>query len=170
VAYGNVAVNLSPSQLWAHRFAETVIETVERFGLTPADVSFELTESSALADEETAKAVLNTLAQAGFDIALDDFGTGYASLAHIREYPFTDIKIDRSFITEIGSNGQDGKIADAAIHIAHILDRRIIAEGVETAAQLKWLQNNKCDYAQGYLFSRALEPDDFCDFLKKSRL
>jgi diguanylate cyclase (GGDEF)-like protein/PAS domain S-box-containing protein len=152
---GRVAVNVTGPQLLDRDFMAETLEMLRRHGLRPADLELELTETILLGRAaERIDAVLREFSRLGVTLALDDFGTGYASLAHLSRLPIDRLKIDRSFVQGIGGAG--GVIARTIVGLAHSLDMEAIAEGVETAEQLAFLEAAGCDAAQGYLFARPL--------------
>jgi diguanylate cyclase (GGDEF)-like protein/PAS domain S-box-containing protein len=148
------AVNLSPRQLASPDVVERVTRALERTGLAPHRLTVEITETAVLEDVEEAVRVLERLKQLGLQVAVDDFGTGYASLGYLKRLPVDCVKIDRSFVTEVGAGGEDAKIAAAVIGLAAALDLKVIAEGIETQAQRQALIDLGCRYGQGYLFAR----------------
>jgi EAL domain-containing protein (putative c-di-GMP-specific phosphodiesterase class I) len=111
-------------------------------------------------------AVLEKLKQRGMGIAIDDFGTGYSSLAYLKRFPLTTLKIDRSFVQDIAANEYDAAIAGAVIALAHGLHLSVVAEGVETEAQMRYLDGCGCHQMQGYFLSRPLPPDAFVAWMK----
>jgi EAL domain-containing protein (putative c-di-GMP-specific phosphodiesterase class I) len=108
---------------------------------------------------------LKQLRQKGISVALDDFGTGYSSLAYLKNIPITTLKIDKLFIDDISSDDSNTTLTDSIISLGHKIGLTIVAEGVETTDQLKYLENNKCDMIQGYLFSKPLPPEDISKLL-----
>ncbi len=124
---------------------------VQHGGLEPYRLTLEITESALLRDPEEVRAALLELKALGVRLAMDDFGSGYASLAYLRQLPLDRIKIDRSFITHLGSSRRDEKLVRAAIDLGHSLEAEVLAEGVETLEQLQWLRENGCDLVQGNL-------------------
>jgi EAL domain-containing protein (putative c-di-GMP-specific phosphodiesterase class I) len=151
-----MAVNLSAMQL-QHAELPTLIDSVLReAGLVPADLELELTEGAAMQDPQRAIAVLQSLHQRGLRVSIDDFGTGHSSLSYLKRFRAYKLKIDQSFVRDIGIDADDRAIVSAIIHMASSLGLQTIAEGVETEAQLRFLRQQGCDEAQGYLFSRPL--------------
>ncbi|MDB5800708.1 MAG: diguanylate cyclase [Rhodocyclales bacterium] len=151
-----VAVNISGRQFMEGDLDGDVIKALADNDV-PADLlELELTESSLMANTERTIAILQTLKQQGVQISIDDFGTGYSSLAYLRRFPIDKLKIDIAFIREVTNNPDDAVIALAIIRMAHSLRLDVIAEGVETAAQLAYLRRHRCDQIQGYYFSRPL--------------
>jgi diguanylate cyclase (GGDEF)-like protein/PAS domain S-box-containing protein len=148
-----VAVNVSGRQLMAGNFVDVVSDVLDRTSLDPALLTLELTESTLIDDAITVAPLLHELRSLGVNLALDDFGTGYSSLTYLRTFPFNVIKIDRSFIRNVGTEQDDTAIAAAVIGLADDLGLVVIAEGVETAEQLAALRQLECHYVQGYLFA-----------------
>ncbi|WP_426210266.1 putative bifunctional diguanylate cyclase/phosphodiesterase [Massilia sp. TWP1-3-3] len=160
-----VAVNLSARQFVLGDLAELVAAILSEIGLSPGDLELELTESLVMNDVERGIGVLGALKQLGVRIAVDDFGTGYSSLAYLRRLPIDVLKIDRSFVSDIGSGDGDAIVA-AIIALAHTLKLKVVAEGVETVEQLDYLRVNQCDEMQGYYFSKAVCADAFAELLR----
>jgi diguanylate cyclase (GGDEF)-like protein/PAS domain S-box-containing protein len=155
----DIAVNLSARQA-AHRdLPASIAEVLTRTGLDPVHLRLEITESVLVEESATAIATLEALSEIGVRLVLDDFGTGYSSLAYLNRFPFDALKIDRSFIDALGIEQERTAIVEAIIGMARALSLDVIAEGVESEVQLSELRRLGCDYAQGYLFSRALPPE-----------
>ena len=134
-------------------------------GLAPQQLSLELTESALIDGNPTTEASLQRLRELGVRIGLDDFGTGFSSLAYLKRFPISFLKIDRSFVDGLGSDEDDSAIVRATIALAKGLNLRVVAEGVETREQLAMLTELQCDLAQGYLFSRPVDADKFETYL-----
>ncbi|MES2128595.1 MAG: EAL domain-containing protein [Pseudomonadota bacterium] len=164
-----VAVNLSALQFQRGDLAESIRATMARYQLAQHYLEFELTESSVMGEPRQAQEKLLALKALGAQLALDDFGTGYSSLAYLQLFPFDFVKIDRAFVTNITSNPGDAAIVTAVIAMAHSLNLKVVAEGVETQAQLRFLRARHCDEMQGYLFSRPLPADGFATLLEADR-
>jgi diguanylate cyclase (GGDEF)-like protein len=151
-----VAVNLSARQF----LDETLVKLVERVlaqtGLAPSALELEITESLIMQSPDQTQRMLRALRELGVTLTMDDFGTGYSSLAYLRRFPVDSIKIDRSFINGVPGEADGESITQAVIAMAHSLNLRAIAEGVETAEQLEFLRRHGCDEIQGYFFSRPL--------------
>ncbi len=160
LAAGTMAVNLSARQLRQMDLAQKVGRILRETGLAPADLELEITESSLMDNLATAATVLSGLEHLGIRIAVDDFGTGYSSLGYLKSFPLHCLKIDRSFIRDIPGDDNDTAIVRTIIALADTLGLTVVAEGVETEAQLAYLRANRCDQAQGYLFSRPLPPGE----------
>lgn len=164
-----IAVNLSVRQLQVKGLAETVKHIVEEYGINPALLEFELTESMLMIDPESAVDILRDIKSYGISLSVDDFGTGYSSLAYLKRFPLDALKIDRAFIKDITSNHEDAAITRAVIVLAHELGLKVIAEGVETVDQLERLVAYGCDQMQGYLFSKPVTRDECAAMVKASR-
>ena len=164
-----VAVNISARQLLYEGFVDTVAQIISHTGIDPNVLELEITESIVMENLKIAKGVLHRLRDLGVHLALDDFGTGYSSLSYLHNFPVSKLKIDRSFITQAETNPENKNLVNAIINIAKSLSVDLVAEGVETQGQLKWLQNQKCQLGQGFLFFRPLCADDI-EQLLTSRL
>ena len=151
-----VAVNISPKQFAIPGLASTILQALTTSGLAPQRLELEITESIFIADPERTLAALHSLRELGVRIALDDFGTGYSSLQYLRSFPFDKVKIDRSFVTDLGSGGTGHAMIRAITTLADALGMETLAEGVEEIAQFDVLAREGCHYVQGYLFSRPV--------------
>ena len=149
-----VAVNVSAVQLYNPDFVQQLHQILLDTGLSPRRLEIEITETALVRDFNRALAMLRQIKALGGAIALDDFGTGYSSLSNLRAFPFDRIKIDRSFIKAVHSNPQAATIVRAVLGLGKGLGLPVIAEGVETAAELQFLQDENCDEVQGYLLGR----------------
>ena len=164
-----VAVNLSARQ-FQQRDLDSVIAVILDETKVDADLlELELTESMLMKDPEEAVATLEALRAYGVALAVDDFGTGYSSLAYLQRFPLDALKIDRAFIRDISTKPDDASIAVAIITLAHSLKLKVIAEGVETEAQLNFLRAHGCDEMQGYYFSPALSVESCTRALTEGR-
>jgi diguanylate cyclase (GGDEF)-like protein len=155
-----VAVNVSPRDLLDSRFPEEVEELLERHDVDPEDLELEITENTAITDLPRARTVLAQLSQLGVGLAVDDFGAGNSSLAYIRRLPITGLKIDRSLISRMRFREDDAAIVDSTIRLAHALDLKVTAEGVETEGCCAYLAEVGCELAQGFLFGRAMSSEE----------
>ncbi len=164
-----VAVNLSGRQLEMENLFAIVKAALDESGLEPAYLELELTESYLMRNPEGAIATLSRLKAIGVRISVDDFGTGYSSLAYLKRFPLDTVKVDRSFIQNIVMDSDDAAITRAVISMAHSLKLDVIAEGVETEAQLGLLIANNCDAIQGYYFSRPVDADTLATMLREDR-
>ncbi len=161
-----MAVNLSSRQLYQANFPELVIETLETTGLSPGQLKLEITESSMMTNIDLASYHLRELVNYGIKTAIDDFGTGYSSLSYLHRLPINSLKVDRSFIININTSKPDLEMARIITLLGHNMNMDVIAEGVETTAQLDLLHSINCDHAQGYLFSRPLPPLEMQKFIQ----
>ncbi|MCJ0973690.1 EAL domain-containing protein [Pseudomonas sp. PS1] len=154
-----VSVNLSARQFADGRLAQRISAILASSGIAPNRLELELTESILMQDVAEAMRILDSLKQLGPSIAIDDFGTGYSSLNYLKQFPIDVLKIDRSFVDGLPEGEQDAQIARAIIAMAHSLRLSVIAEGVETQAQLDFLQAHGCDEVQGFLLGRPMAAD-----------
>jgi diguanylate cyclase (GGDEF)-like protein len=164
-----MSVNVSGCQLRDDDWVETVADTLRETGLSSACLDLEITETSIVREDPKTISALTRLSEMGVGIVLDDFGTGYSSLTHLRGLPINRIKIDRSFVSEITEQGEGGALAGAIVSLAHSLQLEVVAEGVETEAQAKFLRSGGCDEVQGYLFSRPVPAEEFVRFLTRDK-
>jgi EAL domain-containing protein (putative c-di-GMP-specific phosphodiesterase class I) len=148
-----VAVNLSMRQFQRDDFVETVARVLEETGLEPKYLDLEITESITMQNVERTVKMLHELKNLGVQISLDDFGTGYSSLSYLKHFPLHMLKIDQSFVRDITTDSDDAAICSSIIALAHSLQLKVIAEGVEEEAQLAYLMEHGCVEMQGYLFS-----------------
>jgi EAL domain-containing protein (putative c-di-GMP-specific phosphodiesterase class I) len=156
----SVAVNVSPRQLMVPGFAENVMDLLARYQLRAADVELELTESVFVGDVDAVCRVLAPLRQAGMKLSLDDFGTGYSSLSSLYRLPVDTIKIDHSFVRDLGNRRSAEIMARSIVALAKALRKRVVAEGVETDSQRDHLLRLDCDELQGYLYGRPMPPEE----------
>jgi len=156
LAAPRVAVNLSARQFVGDTLIDDLVAALTHHGVAPSDLEVELTESVLMADPERANQLLHQLHAMGVSISIDDFGTGYSSLSYLKRFPAQTVKIDRSFISGLPSDGDDIAITQAVIAMSHSLGLKVVAEGVETAEQLALLRKLGCDEAQGYLLGRPM--------------
>ncbi|WP_374564519.1 putative bifunctional diguanylate cyclase/phosphodiesterase [Ideonella sp.] len=149
-----VAVNISPRQFNHPDFLATVRDTLRDTGVNPAQIELEITEGSVMNDAEASIAQLHALREMGLQLAIDDFGTGYASLSYLRRFPLNRLKVDRSFVNQLGAAAHDNTIVRTVIELAHSLGLSVTAEGVETVEQEALLRGWSCDVIQGFLHSK----------------
>ena len=161
-----VAVNLSAKQFGQYHLDEVIASTLLDTGLDPRWLELEITESTIMKDAEKNTAILQRFKEMGISLAIDDFGTGYSSLSYLKLFPLTRLKIDRAFVRDITTNPDDAAIARIIIDIASTLKLSVIAEGVETRAQMQFLSFNNCVEMQGYLFSRPVRAEEFAKLLE----
>jgi diguanylate cyclase (GGDEF)-like protein len=165
-----IAINLSPRQFTDSMLLPKLTRIIHSSGLDPSSLELEITESLVMSHGTSGVAVLEKLKSLGVQIAIDDFGTGHSALAYLKRFPIDTIKVDRSFIRDIPADTGDMKIARAIIAMAHALRLKVVAEGVETAEQLKFLRAQRCDAAQGFYLYRPLPADEVANVVKRNRL
>ncbi len=151
-----VSVNLSGKQFSQPDLVEQIEQTLQKTGLDGRSLKLEITESIAMTDVEATIALLQRLKALHLQLSIDDFGTGYSSLSYLHRFPTNTIKVDRSFVSRMGDEGEDAQIVQTIIILGHNLGMDIVAEGVETAEQLAHLRELKCEYGQGFFFSKPL--------------
>lgn len=162
-----IAVNVSARQFHQVDFLNMVRDTIRQTGIEGHQLELELTESILMQDLDHTLKILNSLRALGVRIAIDDFGTGYSSLNYLKQFPVDTLKIDRIFIQNLPENADDAQITRTIIAMAHNLGMSVIAEGVETTAQLTFLQSTQCEETQGFLFSKPLPPNELRQHLQK---
>ena len=162
-----VAVNLSARQIQRDGLVDAVTAALESSGLRPAQLELEVTESMIMQHPEEARGILGELRRRGVRIAVDDFGTGYSSLAYLKRLPIDCLKIDRSFVRDIGRDPGDEAITRAVIGLAASLGLETVAEGVEYGAQADFLQHEGCAIGQGFHFSPPLPADELIRVLRQ---
>lgn len=165
----HVAVNVASRQFSDGGLETEVLAHIKKHGIEPALLELELTESSLMSNVEQTIEVLQNLKAVGVTIAIDDFGTGYSSLAYLKRFPIDKLKIDIAFIRDVTTSPDDAAITLAVIRMAHSLKLSVIAEGVETEAQLAFLQRHSCDEIQGYYFSRPVDAKAFENLILEGR-
>ncbi|MEZ5145067.1 MAG: EAL domain-containing protein [Acidimicrobiales bacterium] len=164
-----IAVNLSPRQLTAPDLVATVGRVLQRYDWPPSSLLLEVTESVLVDDAEAALGILGQLKALGVRLAIDDFGTGFSSLSYLHRFTVDIVKIDRSFVTPLGADGDGSPIAVAVMHMARALGLTTCAEGVETGDQLAGLRRLGCDWAQGFWFAEPLLSEELADLLRHPR-
>lgn len=164
-----VAVNLSSRQIRQGTLATAVRGALDAAGLEPRWLGLELTESVLMERQHEAVAALHRLRAMGLQLAIDDFGTGYSSLSYLKHFPVDSLKIDRSFVRDLISVPDDAAITAAVIAMAHALELKVVAEGVETHEHLAFLRGQGCDEVQGHLVGRAVPPERFAEWLARGR-
>jgi Amt family ammonium transporter len=161
-----VAVNLSGRDLEEEALPLLIERTLARHGLTPDALEIELTESVALADGDRAAQLCQAMRSMGVAVAIDDFGTGYSSMGALRSLSFDKLKIDRSFVTNVDQRRDSQAICGAMLALGRGLGIRVLAEGVETAAEYQWLRAQGCRFFQGYYFALPMSSAHFVDFVR----
>lgn len=160
----NVAINVSAKQLQDPGFFEHLFEALAGGEVLPCQLELEVTESAAMKDSDKIINLLGRCRRRGMKIALDDYGTYYSSLTYLQRLPIDTIKVDRSFVKDIPESESDAAIIRSVIALGHDLGKTIVAEGIETVAQLKWLRWSSCDIGQGYLFARPMPADEILEW------
>ncbi len=161
-----MAVNVSALEFRDDDFLQELFKVLEQTRLDPKALELELTESAVMKRVARTADILQTLRKSGVHVSIDDFGTGYSSLSYLRKFPIDSLKIDQSFVAQIGgSGGDDAAIVTAVISMARSLKLKVVAEGVETLEQLDFLHAHRCDEAQGYYFSRPVPAEKFAQLL-----
>lgn len=155
-----VAVNLSGYSFHRPEFAQEIRDALARHGLRPKDILLEITESVMMDASAVTLANIEALHRNGFRLSLDDFGTGYSSLSYLHRLPIAELKLDKAFVQDLTTSAAARALTVSVLSIAHSLDMVVVAEGVETAEQQKWLQAHGCPVLQGYLFGKPLAPDE----------
>jgi diguanylate cyclase (GGDEF)-like protein len=160
-----IAINVSVVQFRQNDFVDKVIRIVAESGIVPSMLELELTESTVIDNIDIVIEKMNRLRSAGINISMDDFGTGYSSLSYLKRLPFTTLKIDRSFVRDIMSDADDAALVETILSMASIFKFDVIAEGVETIDQFKFLEEHGCQYFQGYLCSKPVQVSQFEELL-----
>lgn len=155
-----VAINISPRQFRDPNLVTTMRRSLREARLDPRNIEVEITETMLMQDVAAAQDTVERLSELGVSLAIDDFGTGYSSLNYLKRFPINTVKVDRSFVMGLPSNADDMAITRAVIAMAHQLKMEVVAEGVETPEQLDFLARQQCEYAQGWLFAKALPLDE----------
>jgi len=163
-----ISINLSVNQLQSTELVNKVKAVMKKYDISPGELEFEITETVAMQDPDFAVSQLNALSDLGIPLAIDDFGTGYSSLAYLKKLPIQTLKVDRTFVRDIGQDNNNEEICITTITLAHNLGLQVVAEGVETKEQVVFLKNQKCDRLQGYYFSQPLPLDALCLHLQKT--
>jgi len=161
----NVAINLSPVEFSKPERGERIVALMSALGVSTSAIELEITEQCVMQNMDTAVDMLEKLSNAGLSITLDDFGTGYSSLSYLKRFPVRKVKIDRSFIKDFLHKQNDAAIVSAIIAMSHSLGIRVVAEGVETEEQLRFLQDLQCDEIQGYLVGKPVPREEASDVL-----
>jgi len=169
VGYSNlrIAVNLSPRHFRKRDLAAHIAGALESCGLSPANLELEVTENVIMEFGEESVAVLRAVKDMGVALTVDDFGTGYSSLSYLKHFPVDRLKVDKVFVREVTSDADDAAIVTAVIAMAHGLELKVVAEGVESREQLDFLRSHNCDEAQGSYFSPAVSEDELMRLLEK---
>jgi len=164
-----IAINLSPVQFCDEGFAERICRIVREAGVSPHQIELEVTEGVVLDQNDSVRRALRRLRSEGFRIALDDFGTGYSSLSYLRDFEVDRIKIDKSFVQNLGNTMDAGAIVTAVVTLGHAMGLQVTAEGVETADQEAFLRSAGCNLLQGFLFSKAVPANELAGSIERHR-
>lgn len=162
-----LSVNLSPLQFVQTNLVARTLAILQRYQIAPAQIELEITETAMMSNLAKSVATIDELVAAGLSIAIDDFGTGYSSLSYLKRFPIRTLKIDHSFIRDIIEDQSDAQLVETIILMAHNLGITVVAEGVETAAQLAWLKSRGCEQIQGFYFSRPLSAEAFMAYVDR---
>lgn len=163
----DIAVNFSACQFEQQNLTETINRIIRETGINPELLNLELTESSIMRNAESAVEILRELKKTGIRVSIDDFGTGYSSLSYLKRLPIDVLKIDKSFVMHVTTNPEDAALVIAIISLAHNLRLKVVAEGIETEEQLRFLHLLRCDEGQGYFFSKPICAGDFRKLLEQ---
>lgn len=163
-----IAVNVSPRQFRDGGFIATIEKVLTESQLDPQFLELEITERLILDDSFETSSIFKHLDDKGIKLSIDDFGTGYSALGYLKSYPFDTLKVDKSFVQDVIDSSEDAALVTAIITMAHSLGLKVIAEGVEEAPQLEFLNQHNCDFAQGYFFSRPAPAKDFSDWVENN--
>ena len=161
-----LSINISPRQFREERFVSTVKSLLNKINVPPSSIEMELTEHTVIHCFEDALNKMNQLIDLGFTFSLDDFGTGYSSLSYLKRLPVEIIKIDRSFVRDITEDPNEEALVSSILAMSRHLNKKVVAEGVETKQQVDILNKNECDYFQGYYYSQPLSQDKLTAVLK----
>jgi len=157
----SVGINLSVRQFMQADLVEKMKLLIDKYQIDPANIDLEITETIVMQDAGNSINKMHSLKELGVKLSMDDFGTGYSSLSYLNQFPLDVLKIDRSFVKDISGNKNDGAIARAVIAMAHSMNLKVVAEGVETEEQFEFLNAHDCEVIQGYLISRPVPPQEF---------
>ncbi|TDJ45844.1 MAG: GGDEF domain-containing protein, partial [Gammaproteobacteria bacterium] len=161
-----IAINLSGQDLMNNKLPGIISAALKRHDIDAGQLILEVTEEAVVHDIERAALVLGELKTMGCMTSLDDFGTGYSSLSHLQKLPVDELKIDRTFVTQLPDNSQNAAIVKSVIELAHNLGLEVVAEGVETIAALRWLREQGCERAQGFYLSKPMPAELFVSWLR----
>jgi EAL domain-containing protein (putative c-di-GMP-specific phosphodiesterase class I) len=156
-----IAINISPVQFRRANFLQDMLKILDKYDVSADCIELEITEGAVMYNVDQAISTMQALHDAGFQLAMDDFGTGYSSLSYLKSFPIQKVKIDRSFISDLENDDDSKSIARAIIQMSHSLGLNVLAEGVETQAQLQYLHDEECDYVQGYYTGRPMPATEF---------
>lgn len=165
-----IAVNIAPIQLTREDFYPSLLKVLEETHMDPHYLELEITESSSFVFEEKTNIMLTKIRNLGIKISLDDFGTGYSSFSALKQLPIDTLKIDRSFLKNMLFDVEQEAIIRSIIQLGHNLKFDVLVEGVELLEEVEWLQNEGCDYIQGFFYSKPQRPADLVSLLKQGRI
>ena len=165
----SIAINLSAKQFQNDHLVGLVQEILQETGLPPQALWLEITENTVMKDVSKAAEIMRQLRELGVRLSIDDFGTGYSSLNYLKYFPLDEIKIDKSFVRDIPARWDDVAIAKAIFTLAHSLNMRVLAEGIETSMQLEFMRLHDCDEIQGFLFSKPVTSQELSDMLTSGK-
>jgi EAL domain-containing protein (putative c-di-GMP-specific phosphodiesterase class I) len=160
-----VSVNIAPEQLWHADFEDDLLRRIEQADIPANRLLLEITERTAMKDPEGLIGLMNSLRAHGIEFSIDDFGTGFSSLAYLQRFPLRQLKIDMSFVQDLGRGTAGEKICRSVLKLAHTLGLEVVAEGVETDIQAALLRDWGCEIGQGFLFARPLTPAALADWV-----
>jgi EAL domain-containing protein (putative c-di-GMP-specific phosphodiesterase class I) len=161
----HVSVNVSPVDLLDNSLFDSIRETLKQVDFPEANLCIEVTENAIMKNPARSVEILEKFHHSGIMVSIDDFGTGYSSLAYLQKFPISELKIDKSFVTDLADNSANYSIVSATITMAHDLGMKVVAEGVEDKAALKIIESLGCDRAQGYLYAKPLDIDAIADWI-----
>jgi diguanylate cyclase len=161
-----MSVNVSAVQFRSDRFLPSLMTILEETSLSPGSLNIELTESGLMERARFGAPILTSLRDRGVQVSIDDFGTGYSSLSYLRKLPINSLKIDQSFVSQISTAPEDTTIVSAIISMGRTLKLKVIAEGVELAEDVEFLNAQECDEAQGFYFGRPVTAEQFAGLHK----
>ena len=161
-----ISINVSPKMICDRSLPDRLSETLDRYGMTSKNISLEITENCVINPDVDSLEVMSRLRVLGFELAVDDFGIGSSNIQTLRDFPYSELKIDRSFVSNVTTSKFSAETVKLAIKLARDLGMRIVAEGVETTEIWHYLKDAGVEHAQGYLIAKALPPADFSTFLK----
>ena len=165
----SVAVNLAPPLLLDKSIIDVVSNAVKIWSVKPSSLILEVTEGAIMANPKKSLEILDEFQKIGFGVSIDDFGTGYSSFTYLKNLPADELKIDKSFVTNMVNDKKDESIVKAAIDLGHTLGLKIVAEGVEDKNTLELLTSLNCDYAQGYYMAKPMPCDEIIEWMKVSK-
>lgn len=165
----NISLNRSPQEFGSTFHTNQLISLAERFGIPARQITLEITESLFMSDHGIKIKNFHVLKKAGFNFSIDDFGTGYSALSYLRQFPVESLKVDKSYIVELGDTQQADTLVKVIIQMAKTLGIAVVAEGVETREQMLFLKNIGCEYIQGFYFAKPMPRDEFLAFIVEAR-